>query len=391
LELVDLSVLGGLCMRAAKSLKIVAVIAASLRRPAPRQPICGAAPPKVTVGHPCTKPVTRYLEATGNLSSVNSADLVARVPGFVQEINYQDGASGRPKDAAVHHRARAYQVKLEQAKAAEVGAEATLKQTQATLPAPDRAAAAQTTTQANYDQALAARDSAQATIDQAKSSTQLAQINDDYTQSSRRSTASSPRGRCRSANTSAARATPTVLATIVQHDPIYAKLQRQRARCARRAREAGERGLKVEKLDRSRSRSACNRRPTIRTGQLDYVRRPSTSHRHARGARSCRIQRHVLLPGYFVRVRIPRGAFESMLRARRSARQRPGRALRAGGEQGQRSRAAQGRDRTTGRRPCASIVSGLTATTGSLSAGLLRAVPARRSIRRAGSAAATRA
>jgi multidrug efflux pump subunit AcrA (membrane-fusion protein) len=49
-------------------------------------------PPRVTVAVPSQQPVTRYLEATGNTAAVNSADLVARVPGFIQEINYQDGA-----------------------------------------------------------------------------------------------------------------------------------------------------------------------------------------------------------------------------------------------------------------------------------------------------------
>ena len=46
-------------------------------------------PPKVTVAAPVQQPVTRYLEATGNTAAVNTADLVARVQGFVQEINYR--------------------------------------------------------------------------------------------------------------------------------------------------------------------------------------------------------------------------------------------------------------------------------------------------------------
>src|SRR5471030_1717846 len=85
--------LGGLCMRAMKPSTIAAMIAAALLS------ACGQGnqyvappPPKVTVATPVQKPVTRYLEATGNLSSVNSADLVARVAGFVQNVNYQDGA-----------------------------------------------------------------------------------------------------------------------------------------------------------------------------------------------------------------------------------------------------------------------------------------------------------
>src|SRR5947207_2973522 len=49
-------------------------------------------PPKVTVSLPAQQPLTRYLEATGNLTSVNTTDVVARVPGFIEKINYEDGA-----------------------------------------------------------------------------------------------------------------------------------------------------------------------------------------------------------------------------------------------------------------------------------------------------------
>ena len=33
------------------------------------------------------------LEATGNMAAVNSVNLVARVQGFLQEIDYHDGAA----------------------------------------------------------------------------------------------------------------------------------------------------------------------------------------------------------------------------------------------------------------------------------------------------------
>jgi multidrug efflux pump subunit AcrA (membrane-fusion protein) len=35
--------------------------------------------------------VTRYLEATGYASAINTTNLVARVQGFLQKINYKDG------------------------------------------------------------------------------------------------------------------------------------------------------------------------------------------------------------------------------------------------------------------------------------------------------------
>ena len=48
-------------------------------------------PPKVDVAVPVQRAVTRYLEATGNTAPINTVDLVARVQGVLQSINYQDG------------------------------------------------------------------------------------------------------------------------------------------------------------------------------------------------------------------------------------------------------------------------------------------------------------
>ena len=49
-------------------------------------------PPKVVVAQPIEKPVTLYLELTGNTQAFNSVDLVARVQGYLESIDYKDGA-----------------------------------------------------------------------------------------------------------------------------------------------------------------------------------------------------------------------------------------------------------------------------------------------------------
>ena len=88
-------------------------------------------PPKVTVVTPAQQLVTRYLEATGNTAAVNSTNLVARVQGFVQEINYRDGDYVKQGTTLFTIEPEPYQLKLDQAQAAEAGAQATLKQTTA--------------------------------------------------------------------------------------------------------------------------------------------------------------------------------------------------------------------------------------------------------------------
>jgi multidrug efflux pump subunit AcrA (membrane-fusion protein) len=49
-------------------------------------------PPSVDVAVPVQRSITRYLDATGNTAPIKSVDLVARVQGVLQAINYQDGA-----------------------------------------------------------------------------------------------------------------------------------------------------------------------------------------------------------------------------------------------------------------------------------------------------------
>src|SRR5580700_5623002 len=88
-------------------------------------------PPKVTVALPTRHAVTRYLEATGSTSPHNSVDLVARVQGFLQEINYQDGALATRGTILFTIEPEPYQLKLQQAQAAEAGAKATLTQAEA--------------------------------------------------------------------------------------------------------------------------------------------------------------------------------------------------------------------------------------------------------------------
>src|SRR5262245_37371892 len=179
-------------------------------------------PPKVTVANPVKQPVTRYFEITGNTAAVNSADLVARVAGFIQEIKYRDGDRVKKGTLLFTIEPEPYRVKVDQAKAAETGAEATLKQAQAAYERQADLVARGTSTQANYDQALASRDSGKSTLDQAHINTQLAQINYDYTQVTAPFDGYVTARQVSVGQYVGGTGTPTVLATIVQTDPIYA-------------------------------------------------------------------------------------------------------------------------------------------------------------------------
>ena len=87
-------------------------------------------PPKVDVAVPVQKAVTRFLEATGNTAPIKNVDLVARVQGVLQSINYKDGSLVKAGTTLFTIEPDTYKFKLEQAQAAEAGAQASLKQTE---------------------------------------------------------------------------------------------------------------------------------------------------------------------------------------------------------------------------------------------------------------------
>src|SRR6266567_1035909 len=70
-------------------------------------------PPKVTVAKPIEQKVTRYFEATGNAAAVNSANLVARVQGFLTEIKYTDGMAVKTGQHLFTIEPEPYQLRLQ--------------------------------------------------------------------------------------------------------------------------------------------------------------------------------------------------------------------------------------------------------------------------------------
>src|SRR6188508_3589071 len=88
-------------------------------------------PPKVVVAKPVEQKITRYFEATGNTAAVNSANLVARVQGFLTEIKYTDGMPVKKGEHLFTIEPEPYQVKLQQPQAAEAASQASQKQSEA--------------------------------------------------------------------------------------------------------------------------------------------------------------------------------------------------------------------------------------------------------------------
>jgi RND family efflux transporter MFP subunit len=278
----------------------------------------GTPPPKVTVAAPVEQTVISYFEATGNTAAVNSVDLVARVQGFVEEISYTDGMFVKKGTLLFTIEPELYNLKVERAKSLVTSAQAKVTQAEADFKRQAELMTKQITSQAQYEKALAERESARADLQSAQDDEKEAEINLGYTK------VTAPFDGVVTARQvslgqlvfSADASSPTVLATVVQLDPIYVTFKVSErdvlqilADLASRGQTASANllGLTVEVGLQSESGYPHK-------GKLDYtapIVNPTTETLAARS--SLANGDHALLPGYSVRVRVPLRAQPALL------------------------------------------------------------------------------
>ncbi len=263
--------------------------------------------PKVTVATPQKKPVRRYLESTGNVAAVNSADLVARISGFVEAIKYEDGGTVKKGQVLFVIERKPYELKVQQAKAAEDNAKAVLIKAQADYQRQADLVPSGSASKAALDNAIGMRDSAQASLDQASTSTKLAENDLAYTQ------VTAPFDGIVTARKVSVGAfvsgTGNPLASIVSTDPVYVNFSIGEQETIRIRAMIAERGLTPAELKKVPVEvSLQTETGYLHKGTLDYAAPtvdPSTGTLAGRGIFDN--PKHVLLPGLFVRVRIPLG------------------------------------------------------------------------------------
>ena len=263
-------------------------------------------PPQVIVAQALHQQVTPYLDATGNMVAYNQVDLVARVSGFLQDIRYTDGAISHRGDTLFVIEPAPYQAKLQQAQAALDAAQAQAVQTDAEY---DRQASLGRTdfsSRSQVDQARAARDANRATVMNDQAGVTLAATNLGYTQ------VTAPFDGMVTAHQVSVGSlvganSPTTLATIIQIDPIYVSFTVSEQDVLRIRAGLRQAGLDEKQLNKVPVElGLMNETGYPHKGTLDYASPTvdtSTGTLMVRGILAN--SDHSLLPGFFVRVRVP--------------------------------------------------------------------------------------
>lgn len=264
-------------------------------------------PPQVTVAKPVQQEVTRYLEFTGNTASINTVDLVARVEGFLMSIDYKDGAVMKKGDRLFLIQQDTYQANLDQAKAQLASANAQLTNNQAEYQRQSTLGQQDFSSQATVDKARAAMEEAVASVDAAKANIEIATINLGYTSVTAPFDGIVTR-HLADVGQLVGHSEPTKLATIVQMDPIYAYFNISENQVLRIKDALAAQGRTIEEVKQIEIDIGLQNEGTDfpHKGRLDYVSPevdPSTGTLLVRGV--FENQKLALLPGLFVRVRIP--------------------------------------------------------------------------------------
>ena len=179
----------------------------------------GGPPPKVTTAKPVVREIVETDMYTGRFDPVEIVDVRARVTGYLEKVNFQDGASVKKGDLLFVIDRRPYKAALDQAQAALVSAKARLNFSQTDLDRAQTLSKSGNISEQVTDQRRQASQTAQADVDSADAQLRQAQLNYDFTEVKAPISGRISRRLVTEGNIVIT--DQTLLTTIVSLDPIY--------------------------------------------------------------------------------------------------------------------------------------------------------------------------
>jgi membrane fusion protein, multidrug efflux system len=279
-------------------------------------------PPKVVVTQPVHKPVTLYLELTGNTAPFRTVQLVARVQGYLETIDYKDGTAVTKGTQLFGIERDVYQAQLDQAMAQLAHDQAVLKGAQVDLARYQQLAKTNAIPQQQMQDQQYTVEQDEATVKLDQANVETATINLGFTR------VLAPfdgvvTNHLVDLGALVGVSGPTTLATIIQSDPIYAYFNASEPQVLAIRRNRAERGESLRTTDLPDipvEIGLQDEEGYPHKGQLDYASpQVDTATGTVTGRALFANKDGALLPGLFVRVRLPIGHQDKALLTRSDA------------------------------------------------------------------------
>ncbi len=178
-------------------------------------------PPSVTVSQPVQREFSDYLELTGNTQAVNTAQLVARVAGYLDKVFFKDGQMVKKGQLLCLIQQNTYIAALQQAEGQVAAQKAQLEDAQSQLVRYTNLLPEKAASQTDVDNWRYQHDSAKANLEAAEASRDLAKLNLSYTEVMAPFDGRIDRRLQDPGNLVGSSPNNTVLAQLSQIDPIY--------------------------------------------------------------------------------------------------------------------------------------------------------------------------
>jgi RND family efflux transporter MFP subunit len=267
-------------------------------------------PPAVTVSVPLDRDVTDYNDFTGRTAAVEAVKVRARVWGYLEKINFREGAEVKKNDVLFEIDPRTYQADLDRAAANLVQSQARRDRLQADFERARRLLTQRAIGQEEYDKIVGDRAEAEAAVRVADAGIAAAQLNLEFTKVRAPVSGHISRTMVTVGNLVQSGETGgTTLTTLVSIDPVYVYFDVDDLTF-----------MEVNRLTRAKKTSStADERPPVllglgteqgfpRRGVIDFTDNqvdPGTGTLKMRGL--FRNEDRVLTPGLFARIRVPHG------------------------------------------------------------------------------------